>query len=563
MPIFAPGAPTYNSEGELIAGVSAEGLNAGFSVAMVAIGTIADLQAYVSAPTSAAVQTQCYILGYAATSDGGEGPFSYDPTDTTSADNGGTIIVDGLGRRWHRLTGGRVYAAYFGVDMTGSIDSTNQFLAALNYTVAIGGTLYLGPGKIQISTVTINANTENLSIVGAGKFATAIVTNAATGNVLALTSSYLELKDFSVSSSVTRTAGSMIACTGNTEVITGIGFDKFFIGITGTGNDGTWRDFVFTNPAASAIGIVVTGYPVSILIDNPTFYQGANTPVSGINLQNCTGGVIISHPEIEGYGNNLLIDPGTGQGVFSLQVFGGYMDGGINGIAINASGNGNVARCKFVGVETNSTASNGVVVENSGTGTVTGIEFINHMGSLNASGAGISVIGGANSPTAVTISGGTFAGNSTGISFGAGVTDFSIIGTQAGGYAGIGGNTDYGIFVATGASTRYVITDNRVSFNGIAGIVDGGTGSSKAITGNVGFNPVPPTTVTLSGSPFSFTNTLGYPVVMIVTGGTVSSVTLNGSQVSPSSPCSVVVPPASVFAIAYSAAPTVERLGLA
>lgn len=43
-----------------------------------------------------------FVTGYYVGGDGGGGMFWYNPTDTTSADNGGTIIVDVAQRRWYR-----------------------------------------------------------------------------------------------------------------------------------------------------------------------------------------------------------------------------------------------------------------------------------------------------------------------------------------------------------------------------------------------------------------------------------------------------------------------------
>ena len=63
------------------------------------LANIAALQALNVATTSLPVQVQLtnnYVAG-----DGG-GVFRYDSTDTTTADNGGTVIVDAIGRRWKR-----------------------------------------------------------------------------------------------------------------------------------------------------------------------------------------------------------------------------------------------------------------------------------------------------------------------------------------------------------------------------------------------------------------------------------------------------------------------------
>ena len=52
------------------------------------------------------------------------GLFKVDVTDTTSADNGGTILVDALGRWWKRVYTGPVQVAWFGVKGNGTDDDT-------------------------------------------------------------------------------------------------------------------------------------------------------------------------------------------------------------------------------------------------------------------------------------------------------------------------------------------------------------------------------------------------------------------------------------------------------
>lgn len=63
------------------------------------------------------------------------GTFLYNAADTTSVDNGGTIIVDNLGRRWYRQFDGDVYATWFGADPTGTVDSGSAIAAATNSCV--------------------------------------------------------------------------------------------------------------------------------------------------------------------------------------------------------------------------------------------------------------------------------------------------------------------------------------------------------------------------------------------------------------------------------------------
>jgi hypothetical protein len=125
-----------------------------FAVIPNSIATIAALRA---ATTATVGPAQSYVLGYHANADGGEGVFVYVSTDTTSADNGGTIIVDASGRRWYRLTGGAPTAVeWFGAVGNGTTDDTAAFQAALNSIGIHGGTVhYTGSHKINSITIPV------------------------------------------------------------------------------------------------------------------------------------------------------------------------------------------------------------------------------------------------------------------------------------------------------------------------------------------------------------------------------------------------------------------------
>lgn len=72
------------------------------------IGTYALLRAY-TGPTEA-----FFVRGAVNDFDGGFGTFRVDSSDTTSADNGGTILVDVNGKRWKRVYDGKLRPEYFG-----------------------------------------------------------------------------------------------------------------------------------------------------------------------------------------------------------------------------------------------------------------------------------------------------------------------------------------------------------------------------------------------------------------------------------------------------------------
>ena len=56
-----------------------------------------------------------YVEGYYTLNDGGEGIFVFNPSDTTSTSNGGTIIIDASNNRYYRETNGQPYSVkWFG-----------------------------------------------------------------------------------------------------------------------------------------------------------------------------------------------------------------------------------------------------------------------------------------------------------------------------------------------------------------------------------------------------------------------------------------------------------------
>lgn len=58
---------------------------------------------------------RAFVIGYYTAGDGGGGEYWLDPSDTTTADNGGTVIVANDGGRWKLQHGPQVSAMAFGV----------------------------------------------------------------------------------------------------------------------------------------------------------------------------------------------------------------------------------------------------------------------------------------------------------------------------------------------------------------------------------------------------------------------------------------------------------------
>jgi hypothetical protein len=138
------------------------------------VATIAALRALTAAPSSGLV----FVEGYNTQGDGGEGWFQVVPSDQTSADNGGTVIVDSAGDRWYRA-GFRAFSR-FSVKWFGAWwDNVHDDTAAVQATINAVG--LLGPGGIVglpagkgLVTSGLTISNQGTVIEGAGQLATQI-----------------------------------------------------------------------------------------------------------------------------------------------------------------------------------------------------------------------------------------------------------------------------------------------------------------------------------------------------------------------------------------------------
>jgi hypothetical protein len=129
------------------------------------------------------------VQGYATSGDGGGGNYEYVASDTTTADNGGSKIVDAAGHRYY-LQGYPFTFAQFGGKQDG-VTSSDAILANLVAANA-GATVVLPPGKIALTgtqTITLNNTTlqcadvpnysNNPVVSGGSQGTTFLITSAA------------------------------------------------------------------------------------------------------------------------------------------------------------------------------------------------------------------------------------------------------------------------------------------------------------------------------------------------------------------------------------------------
>lgn len=179
--------PAYSGVTQSFGGISPAGT----------FDTIAALRANTGTPAL----TQAWVGGYYTVADGGEGMFWYNSSDTTSLDNGGTIIVDASGNRWYReYVLGTIQCVWFGAKGDGVTDATSAIQAAINVIAGTSpntGTITFGPGTFVISsTITLPIG---INLIGSGstnpyeaaweKSVTKIIWNGATNGIMLQTAS--------------------------------------------------------------------------------------------------------------------------------------------------------------------------------------------------------------------------------------------------------------------------------------------------------------------------------------------------------------------------------------
>lgn len=87
-------------------------------------------------------------------------------------------------------------------------------------------------------------------------------------------------------------------------------------------------------------------------------------------------------------------------------------------------------------------------------------------------------------------------------------------------------------------------------------------GTTISQSNNFGYNPTGNKSVTVGASPWTYTNTNGFPVEVIVGGGTVSAVSKNGTSLTGVTSGTFTIGGGETLTITYSAAPTVRVFGL-
>lgn len=356
----------------------------------------------------------------------------------------------------------------FGAVGDGVTDDTAAFQAAAAYSVANEAIIYVPSGTYIISgLISCSFGAAGGGFVGDGKYNSTIKTKNPSSGIFSFTGRYATLADIGLTAAAPQTSGALLTSNCGSEYYTGLKFDSYYIGFQASGNVCILRDCDFSNPvSSSSVGVFVNGYAGGLVIDNMVGYVPSTIPMAGIQVLSC-GAFQLSNSNIISHGTCLLVNPGNGQVVSSINVVNTFFDTATYGIHIVPSSGGAVTRCFFTQAWASSHSINGINIDGDN-GEVNGIQIIGAQ--VNSNKADGMVIMGAN-VSHIDIIGGEFANNAkSGITVGSSASYIRVRDTFAGAGYGSAGN-QFGMYINSGV-TNYSVMDSHFSGNTAGQLID-------------------------------------------------------------------------------------------
>lgn len=422
-------------------------------------------------------------------------------------------------RTWQAKSRDVIHAADFGVVADGTTDDTAAMNLAL--AAAAGKRLILPGAVIKITAALNNITTSGTYIEGAGADSTKITTTHATADIFKFSgTTFGGVTGVGFTSSVTRTAGAAVQISTSDYIrVERCNFNAMFNNVRRTGNSQPcWiNGNTFVSPAAGGSAILLDGNTSNVSISQNTGVGGATQPRSGVNIV-ASSGVWMTDNDMYQMGDGLLIEPATG--VSCEHIFGSgnaWDTGNQNGINIIPAAGGAVRRAHFVNEWAATNTGRGIILQ--GAGTIAGFSYDNgflynngQQGFIAANGSNLSVTN-----CAVSGNGSSATGTLDGLNIQPGIGEFRFIGNRCGATDGFTNTQRNGIRVETGASDNFVITNNDVRTNSVAGLVNNATGTNGVVRDNVTGSAVDEyvETIVTSGSPIALVTATAKDVATI------------------------------------------------
>jgi hypothetical protein len=447
-----------------------------------------------------------YVKGYYAPGDGGGGNYFYDSADTTSADNGGTIIVATDGARWKLSTQGVISVKQFGARASATSDDRQFIQNAIDAAKALtgaatiffpAGTYYVN-GTINVVGDPANRNYWGIQLVGEGQWATRILQTNPTGiTVLFDMIGGVGLSKMYLGYSVTATAGASIKIQGQSGFInlTEFTIEKSHTGIliAGTKN--------YPISVAANVAIYMDNFNIFDCIQNSVAIYNSNdifmsnfimscpansasyAVLGHIRLYDQTQAITLVNGDLIGGNYSMTADADFYTSSFIPErnaICNVYFDSTVNGVVFAKAQEFDFVNCWFA---TTSNAA-GATLQRTQAMRFTNCKF------YNCGRAGIQVT--ANSSYVILTScdfqsnSKSSAGTYAGCQFdGSGTNNFQVLGCT-GNNELFGGLQAAALFIG-GGSDKFIVSNNN--FNGTTGggiINSSGTGPTKIVSNNLG-----------------------------------------------------------------------------
>jgi len=441
---------------------------------------------------------------------------------------------------------------------TGTI-AANVIQSAIN-ALKNGGTIYIKAGTYSIATQLVLL--ANVSIIGEGRNATQLNSASTTLTMFSMANAVTRISDLSIGATVTMTSGSAILVTGSDCVIQRIRITGYFNGIDleqGINylEDIDIRNLTGTGTFAIKIGASTDQHlnQIEIAGDN-----GPNHTAYGIYVTK-TGGLWMDNCDIVRcvIGMYLSAQNAATQSLDALFINSCAFDSNTNygiaydGAPLSTSTNHYYVNCWAV--------SNGL----SGVSLVAceNIRFI-ALKCWNNNQHGILIGGG----TDWLIDSSTIADNNKsnaagidGIHIGSGVGNGLITGCRIGNGLGVtttAGFQKYGVNYVGGGG-YVMVSENDLRGNITGPILFGAADTGVFAKDNLGFNPQGVATITVTASPFTYTNNDSVPEAVYIDAGTVSAIAKNSITVYTSTGKMVWLEPGEAVTVTYSSTPTMNK----
>lgn len=185
------------------------------------------------------------VQGYYAPGDGGGGTYALDPTDTSSLDNGGTIIVGIDGGRWKLETTGPISILQFGARVDGVTDDTTAVQNAINWVGTTGGGKVLFPAGTVALTKSLGITYSSVTLEGENRFSSLIKQKTLNTSIINSTQPFFRLNEISmIYDGTPATGATALYSTGSNTSCTGFIIRNAYVGIeVNTGTAQNFSDF--------------------------------------------------------------------------------------------------------------------------------------------------------------------------------------------------------------------------------------------------------------------------------------------------------------------------------